>query len=563
MKALKFAHRFLLLSSVPLLLIGCRPITSPAAPPAAPTIEPHSDHAIGTPDKLGTVDFPVSCTPAAQAEFGHGVALLHSFWWAPAIKSFSTVTTLDPTCAMGYWGVAMSLLDNPFTWPPTPKALKEGWAATEKAIAASAKTPREQGYIAAITAFYKDAATVDHRTRALAYAKTMESQASQFPEDTEATIFYALALDATALPTDKSYANQLKAAKLLEAIFVKQPDHPGVAHYLIHSYDYPPIAEKGLDAARRYAGIAPDAPHALHMPSHIFTRRGLWQESIATNIDSAQVANAEVTAALGAGAGSVNGLHATDYLMYAYLQLGQDAAAHKLLDQIKTIQKLDVENLASLYALSAMPARYALERNQWAEAATLTLQPGNLAWDKFPQTEAVLVFARGLGAARTGDAAAAQKDLDRLQALDAALVKAKNAFWAGQVEIQIQEVSAWIALAGGKNDEALTLMRKATEMEAATEKHPVTPGPLKPARELLGEMLLALKQPAQALTEFEASQKIEPNRFIGLYDAAHAAELAGDKVKARTFYEQLVKLSQQADGDRSELAAAKTFVAQK
>ncbi len=559
MKGKKFMRRLLASSALPLLLIGCVRITSPAAAPAAPP----SDHAMGNPENLGTVDFSVSCTPDAQAEFSHGVALLHSFWFVPAIKSFSTVTTLDPTCAMGHWGVAMSLLDNPFAGPPTPKALKDGWAATEKAIAAGAKTPREQTYITAITAFYKDAATVDHRTRALAYAQAMESLASQFPQDTEATIFYALALDFTALPTDKTYANQLKAAKMLEAIFIKQPNHPGVAHYLIHSYDAPAIAEKGLDAADRYAQIAPDAPHALHMPSHIFTRRGLWQKSIDTNIVSARVANADVIAALGADSGSVNALHATDYLMYGYLQLGQDVAAHKLLDQIKTIQKLDVEQFAAYYAFAAMPARYVLERNQWAEAANLTLQPANLAWEKFPHAEALLVFARGLGAARSNDVAAARKELDRLQALHAILVKAKNAYWAGQADIQIQEVSAWIALAEGKKDEALTMMHKAVDMEAATEKHPVTPGPLKPAHELLGELLLALNQPAQALTEFEASQKTEPNRFMGLYGTARAAELAGDKQKARTFYEQLVELGKTADSDRPELAAAKAFVAQK
>ncbi len=542
------------------LLTACVPIQPPAAAPAA---APAASEPVGLLDELGTVDFPVSCSAEAQTEFNHGVALLHSFWFAPAIQSFNKVTELDATCAMGHWGVAMSLFGNPFTWPPPPKAMEGGWAATEKAIGVGAKTPREQGYIAAITAFYKDAATIDHRTRALAYAKAMETLATQFPEDTEATIFYALALDATALPTDKTYANQLKAAEMLNKIFADQPNHPGVAHYLIHSYDYPAIAEKGLDAAERYAGIAPDAPHALHMPSHIFTRRGLWQESIDTNLNSARIADAEVTAAIGAGTGSVNALHADDYLMYGYLQLGQDQAAQQLLEQLKSIKKLDVENFVAAYALAAMPARYALERNQWAEAAKLTLQPSNLAWEKFPQSEAVLVFARGLGAARSGDVAAAQQDLERLHTLHDALVEAKNAYWAGQAEIQATEVAAWVALAEGKKDEALTLMQTAVDLEAATEKHPVTPGPLKPAKELLGEMLLEVGDPAMALQAFEASQQNEPNRFMGLYDAARAAEMAGDHEKAHGFYEQLVALSAKADGDRAELTAAQKFLAQK
>lgn len=550
------SHCFLLLFVV--LLAACMPIQSPAAPAAAPA----DDHDHGAMDELGSVDFPVSCSAEAQAEFNHGAALLHSFWFGPAIQSFTTVTELDPTCALGHWGVAMSKMGNPFVWPPSPTALEEGWAATEKAIAAGAKTPREQGYIDAITAFYQDAATIDHRTRALAYAQAMETLATQFPEDTEATIFYALALDATALPTDKTYANQLKAAGMLNEIFVDQPNHPGVAHYLIHSYDYPAIAEQGLEAAQRYAGIAPDAPHALHMPSHIFTRRGLWQESIATNLDSARIANAEAVAALGAGAAAAGALHAEDYLMYAHLQLGQDEAARQLLDKLAAIQQVDVENFVATFALASMPARYVLERNQWAEAAQLTLQPSNLAWERFPQSEAVLVFARGLGAARSGDLAAANESVERLRTLHDALNDAGSAYWAGQAEIQITEIMAWVALDEGRHDEALTLMREAVELEAATEKDPITPGPLKPAQELLGEMLLELGDPVTALQAFEASHLIEPNRFMGLYGAARAAELAGEMEKAHSYYEQLVTLGAQADSERPELAAAQAFLAQ-
>jgi hypothetical protein len=557
-------RKTLLVIGLMLALLTACIAPAPAAPgeqaASEETMSEH-EHSMGGAEQLGTVDFAISCTPAAQSEFNHAVAMLHSFWFAPAIESFNRVSELDPTCGMGHWGVAMSLRNNPFS-PPSAQALEDGWAAVEQAQAAGAKTPREEAYIAAIAAFYQDAATVDHRTRAEAHTQAMEQIVNQYPEDQEAKIFYAIALDASASPTDKSYANQLKAAALLEEIFVEQPNHPGIAHYLIHSYDYPALAEQGLGAAQRYAGIAPDAPHALHMPSHIFTRRGLWQESIDTNINSARTANEEITAAFGPGTGSGNELHAYDYMMYAYLQLGQDGAAQKVLDKLQTIQKLNAQDLGSAYALAAIPARYALERNQWAEAAMLDLQPSYLAWEMFPQAEAVRVFARGLGAARSGDVIAAQQNIERLEELREAMLATNNAYWAEQAAIQIQEIAAWSALAEGKNDEALALMRQAVAMEDATEKHPVTPGPLKPAHELLGEILLALDEPAQALAEFEASQQIEPNRFMGLYGAARAAELAGEMGKAHTYYEQLVALGEDADSERPELAMAQAFLAQ-
>jgi tetratricopeptide (TPR) repeat protein len=516
-------------------------------------------HEFGT--EFGEVDFPISCTAEAQAEFNHGMALLHSFWFAPAIQSFNTVAALDPTCGMAQWGVAMSLLGNPFTWPLAGQALVDGWNAVETAAAVGVQTPREQAYVDAIAAFYKDSDTVDHRTRALAYIAAMEQLAQDYADDTEAQIFYALALNATALPTDKSYSNQLKAAQILEAIFVEQPNHPGVAHYLIHSNDVPALAQHGLDAALRYAEIAPAAPHAQHMPSHIFTRLGYWQESIETNRVSAEAARDELSASHEQGAGSYNALHAMDYLMYAHLQLAQDGAAQALLDEINAIEQLDVENFVAAYALAAMPARYALERGDWAAAAALKLHPQNLAWDRFPQAEAVLVFARGLGAARSGDVEAARTDLDRLQLLREAMVATNQAYWAGQADIQSKEIEAWIALAEGENDSALAFMREAATLEDATEKHPVTPGPFVPAHELLGEMLLILEQPAEALVEFEASQQLEPNRFRGLYGAARAADAAGEVEKARAYYTELVALGASTDSERPELATAKAFLA--
>ena len=522
----------------------------------------HSHEAARQGEQFGQVHFAVSCDAAAQAQFDRAVALLHSFWFAPAMKTFMSVSDFDPACAMAHWGVAMSLLGNPFTWPPSPQALKDGWAAVAKASSIGAKTPREQAYMSAIEAFYKDAETVEHRTRALAYEKAMEHLARQYPNDREAAIFYALALNATALPTDKTYANQLKAAALLEQVFKEQPQHPGVAHYLIHSYDYPPIAQRGLDAARRYASIAPSAPHALHMPSHIFTRLGLWQESIDTNRASAESAKEELLSTHPQGAGSYNALHALDYTMYGYLQLGQDRAAQQILEQVLAIHQLDVENFVAAYAFAAIPARYALERRRWAEAAQLTLHPRTLAWQRFPQAEAVLTFARGLGAARSGDVATARKDLDRLQALRNAMLEAKLTYWAGQAEIQHRVVAAWLARAEGKTQEALDHMRAAADLEDATEKHPVTPGSLVPARELLGEMLLEGNDPGHALQAFEASHQVEPNRFKGLYGAARAAEVAGEREKARLWYTRLVTLAAKADSERPELAAARAFLAQ-
>ena len=501
-------------------------------------------------EKLGKVSFPVSCSPTVQEEFNRGVALLHSFWLDAGMKTFGEVAQKDPGCGMAHWGVAMTLLGNPFGWPPTPKALGEGWAAIERARAAGAGSPRELDYVAALEVFYKDSDKVDHRTRAVAYEKAMEQLALRYPQDREAAVFHALALNATALLTDKTYAQQLRAAAILEQVFAEQPEHPGVAHYLIHSYDYPPIAEKGLDAARRYAGIAPSAPHAQHMPSHIFTRRGFWPDSIQSNLASAAAAKDHF-----------NQFHAMDYLAYAYLQTGQDREAQRVLDGVLSVEKPNVEHFVSAFALAAIPSRYALERGRWSEATALTLRPSQFPWSRFPQSAAILVFARGLGAARSGDGAAALRDVARLQTLRDALTAAKLGYWVEQVDIQAQVVSAWAARAQGKNDEALRTLRAAADREDATEKHPVTPGPIVPARELLGELLLELGDPAQALRELEASQRVEPNRLRGLYGAARAAELSGNREKARTYYGQLVALAGQAGAERPELQQARAFLA--
>jgi tetratricopeptide (TPR) repeat protein len=511
-------------------------------------------------EKLGTVNFPTSCSPAAQAEFTRAVALLHSFWFQHAIKGFEAAAMADPSCGIAGWGAAVAWLGNPLAGPPPAKNVELGAGTVARAKSMGAKTQRELDYIAAIEVFYKDHDKVDHRTRAVAYEKAMEALAARYPQDREAAIFYALALNITLNPNDKTYANQLKAAAILDPVFKQQPDHPGVAHYLIHSYDFPPIADKGLEAARRYATIAPSAPHAQHMPSHIFTRLGYWQESIETNRASVTAAKDELRQAR-LEAGSYNALHAMDYIVYAALQLGKDREARAVYDEIRRIEKVDTEHFAAAFAFTAIPARYTLERRQWADAAELALHPRGLSWQKFPQAESILVFARGLGAARGGNVAGAKSELARLEALRDRMTAAKNTYWAEQSEIQRLAVAGWIARAEKRSDEALKLLRAAADLESRTEKHPVTPGAIQPAREMLGELLVELGQSSQALAEFEASLRTDPNRFHGLAGAANAAALAGNADKARLYYQQLLVLAKDADSERRELKQAKEYLA--
>jgi len=540
--------------SKPLLIGGCAALLSVLAVRAQ---EPHQ-HTHDTSEKLGLVNFPVSCSPAGQTQFNRATAMLHSFWYDEAEKAFSAVAATDPGCAMGYWGVAMSLY-HPVWAPSTGPELQRGWAAIEKAKAVGAKTERERDYIAAIEAFYKDFDKLDHRTRAVAYEKAMEKVYLTYSKDREAAIFYALALLGTALPTDKTYANQKRAADILNKVLPEEPEHPGVAHYLIHSFDYPQLARLALPAARSYAKIAPASPHALHMPSHIFTRLGLWDESIQSNIASAAAAASHV-AKTHPGAASFDQLHAMDYLVYAYLQGAQDQKAERVLEQTRTFNRVDAEVFAAAYAFGAIPARYALERRRWAEAARLQVHPTSFPWDRFRYAEAMTYFARAVGAARNGEAAAARKDVEKLSSIQSALAEAKDGYWANQVEIQRRLAAAWLARADKRDEEALKLMRAAVELEASTEKHPVTPGPIIPAREMLGDMLIELNQPGQALREFETSLRDSPNRFNGLYGAAHAAELSGDLKTASAYYGKVVALSDKADGMRVELQRAKQFL---
>jgi tetratricopeptide (TPR) repeat protein len=495
---------------------------------------------------LGKVSFPTSCDPKVQPAFERAVAMLHSFWYSAGEKAFRDVLKDDPQCAIATWGIASILMSNPLAGQgASPKGAEQAQAAIDEGRRVGAKTERERDYIEAVAAYYKDFATRPEKERQAARAKAYEALAQRYPTDDEAQIFYALYTAGTQTQADQTYAAYLKAAAILEDEFKKYPDHPGVAHYLIHSYDAPPIADKGLTAARRYATIAPDAPHALHMPSHIFTRVGSWQESAATNARSREVAKA--------GNEPDEAYHASDYMVYADLQLARDAEARRAIDEAMKVGGASSRFVAP-YAIAAMPARYAFERGAWQDAAKL--QPTG---STYPFVESITYFARSVGAARSGDLAAARKDAEQLESFHKALLAAKNTYWATEVEIQRLAATGWIALGEGKSEEALKFMRAAADLEDSNEKHIVTPGRIVPARELLGEMLLEVKQPDAALKEFEASQRREPNRFRNYLGSARAAEMAGDRVKAAGYYQKLVALAKDADTARPELVSAKKF----
>jgi tetratricopeptide (TPR) repeat protein len=503
-----------------------------------------------SPDQqLGKVHFSTSCKPAAQTRFDRAMLYQHSFWYRASQKAFEGVLEADPDCAIAYWGIALSLLWNPHATPPA-KNLAEGAAALEKSKGLAGATPRERHYLDALGAMFADYEKVDHRTRVQNYLKAMEQLAQQYPDDDEAQIHYALALNVAAPPADKTYANQRKGAAILEKIQARQPQHPGISHYLIHLYDYPPIAESGLDAARRYAKIAPDAAHAQHMPSHIFTRVGYWKDSIASNSVSARVAKE--------GKELHDQLHAMDYLVYAHLQLAQDSKARSVIDEMKTVSGFTETFLAGPYALAAAPARYAVERGDWNGAAKLELRPNPL-----PHVQAVTHFARALGAARSGNPEAAKPDIVKLAELREQLREKKDVYWGDQVGIEHQVATAWVLYGEGKHTEALNILREAADAEDKTEKHPVTPGPLAPARELYGAMLLDRGMANEALNAFEATLKKEPNRLGAYVGAARAAERSGDLAKAQQYYAKVVELSSDADTPRAEVIEASAFISRK
>jgi predicted Zn-dependent protease len=501
-------------------------------------------------EQFGEVHFPTACSVAVQEKFDRALAMLHTFSFPAAAETFTAVAQEDPHCAMAYWGLAATAIGSLYGGRPGPMTLSGGLA-VQKAKAIGGKTQRERDYIATIEVFYKDADRIGYATRLRAYTDALEKLHRKYPDDREAEIFYAYALTALGSPIDKTFAYELKGAAILEKLYQQLPNHPGVMHYLLHAYDHTPLASRGLAAARRLAKVAPSSPHAVQFPAHIFVRMGLWQESIDTNRAGAAVDDLFFKP------------HAMDFLMYSYLQTSQDGAARRVLDEARTIKI--AQHLLDAYAMAAMPARFAIERRRWDEAAALTLRGSDFDWSLFPHAEAALVFARALGAARIGNIDAARKDLDRMQKLRSNLIKADSEgtwqeFWVSELEINHAMVTAWIAYTEGNFDQALQTLRAAADREDATEKDPVMPGFIISARQLLGEMLLDANNPQQALQAFEAALKEEPGRFWSLFGAARAAELCGDRAKAKAFYTQLIGQTRSADVERSALKIARAFL---
>ncbi len=486
------------------------------------------------PEQLGSVSFANSCTPAVQAGIQRAVALLHSFWFSESEKAFREVLERDPKCAIATWGIATAVIGNTFAEGPIPARAQQAREAIERGRAIGAATERERYFIEAVGEYYDRFGDRPPEQRMKSLSDAFETVAQRFPDDDEAQIFSAVYLTATQSLGDKTYAAALKAAAILEVQFKKHPDHPGVAHYLIHSYDYPPIAAKGLNAAKRYAEIAPSAPHALHMPSHIFTRVGAWQDSARTNERSAAVAKA---AKEPGGA-----MHAFDYMTYAYLQLARDSDARRIVEEAQGFRASPAAPRATPYALAAIPARYVVERGAWKDAAQLKPQES-----RFSFITAITHFARALGAARSGDPTAAERDLQELTRITEALKAAKNTYWSAEVEVQRLGAAAWIAHAKGNRDEALRLMRASAELESSSEKSTVSPGRLIPAYELFGDMLMESGKPGEALAAYEQSQMHDPNRYRSLYGAGRAAAQSGNRDKARYHFSKLIEMAGAGD----------------
>jgi tetratricopeptide (TPR) repeat protein len=531
MRGARFLSFMLVLLSPFGALTASQAVAAPMAGPAS--------------EKLGTVAFANSCAPEAQESFERGVALLHSFAFAAGEKAFREALDRDPACAIATWGIATILIGNTFALGPSPESVERAAAAIERGHAIGAKSQRERDYIEAIAAFYDRFLERPQAARMRSLSDAFEALAARYKDDDETQIFSALYLTASQPLGDKTYARALKAAAILDAQFAKHPDHPGVAHYLIHAYDFPPIAQKGLPAALCYADIAPGAAHALHMPSHIFTRVGLWKESVATNARSAAAAKAENSIG--------QALHAMDYMVYADLQLARDADA---LAVVKDALGLSSPDIAAAYARAAIPARYAVEREQWREAAALP----DPAAGKFPYIEAMTLFARAVGAARSRDPGAAEKDVARLAVVADALKAANNDYWATEVEAQRRGAAAWIAFAGGRRDEALSLMRAAADLEDASEKSGISPGRIVPARELLGDMQFESGRFDEALAAYEATLVNDPKRFRSFYGAAQAAAAAGNRDKARYYFGRVVEMTD-SGSDRPALTKARAYLA--
>jgi hypothetical protein len=512
----------------------------------------HSEH-------FGTAHLTTSCSADLTPQFDRAVAMLHSFFFPETVKAFTAIATADPSCAMAYWGIAMSQRPNPLVPPFSKELLQAGWDAIKKARAANAPTPRERDWIEAVAQFYEDSDTVDQKTRTARYERAMSNLHERYPEDTEIAVFYALALNEAVDLTDKSYYRQLKAAAILEPLAQRFPDHPGIAHLIIHSYDYAPIAARGLPAARRYAALAPSAPHALHMPSHIFSTLGMWREAIAADLasDAATKAYAARSGSAASTAANPARYHSLDFLMNAYLQLGQDKKAKAIVDERSTIAQLPGDyRLSGHTAFAAIPVRYAIERGEWAEAAALPVAPS-----VYPQAETIAWFGRALGSARSDDLVGARRDVAELARLRAKLAASNDEYWATQIDIYTQAAEAWIALAENRPRRAVISMRAAADREDRTEKNVAMENRLSPMRELLGELLLELGKPDEAQREFDTSLQTVPNRYRSLAGAARAAGLLRHEADARAYHERLLALTQDADSERPAILAARAYLA--
>ena len=508
-------------------------------------------------DEFGEVNFSFYCNYETKETFDLAVSLLHSFAYIEAEKAFVQVIDQNPDCPMAYWGVAMSIYHS-LWFAPSEGDLKKG-SDILKIAETLPQTDQEREYLRAISAFYKDWENVDHKTRARRYENKMEQIYLKYPNDTEAAIFYALALKSTADPNDKDYINQKKAGQILESIFPDQPNHPGIAHYIIHNYDNPILAHMALPTARRYADIAPASAHAQHMPSHIYTRLGLWDESINSNIKSANAAQCY------AEENNMDGhwdeeVHAMDYLVYAYLQKGNNVSAYQQYQYLQTMDKLIT--LTGPYNFGAIPARILLENKQWEKAALLKQHPSDVIWENHQWEAAITHFARALGSSKTGDIKSAENEISILKSLTKQLLQKGNTYQANQVMIQIKSSEAWLELAKDNEEEALRIMHEAAEMEDQTDKHPITPCEVLPARELLGDMLLAVNNPDAALEAYEQDLKDHPNRFNGLYGAAMAANKSGDVNKSTYYYKELLALAEGSESDRQELVEARNYLSQ-
>jgi tetratricopeptide (TPR) repeat protein len=511
-------------------------------------------------ERLGEVNFPISCSPAAQAQFNRAAALLHSFFFPETVKAFSAIAEMEPSCAMAYWGIAISQRPNPLVGPFPGDVLKVGWEAVEKARAAIHKTERESQWIQALATFYKDYATVPQRTRTSSYEAAMAQLVTRYPDDAEAAIFYALALNEAADPSDKSYAKQLKAADILERLEPSFPNHPGIQHYIIHSYDYPELAVRGAIAAARCARLAPSAPHALHMPSHIFSTLGMWQEVISSDRASDDLIMAYTVRinpqAANDPAKNPARYHSLDFLTNAYLQLVQDQQAKRIVDARNSVSEFPATFRYSGHtAFAAIPVRYAFERGAWAEAAALIIPK-----TPFAQAEAITWFGRAVGAARNGEPAKARDAVDHLRGLKSKLGTANDEYWAGQVTIQELASEAWIALVEGRKVDAIAGLRQAADLEDRSGKHVAMENRLSPMRELLGELLMEAQEPAQALKEFERSLHNNPNRYRSFAGAAKAADRVNDRARARSYYDKLLALTGNADTARPDLIVAKHYL---